>query len=101
MVGNAQTNESGSLMKTYGLYKVITADYTGAGRIIMSHTDIRTLHAAANAYFAKPENFVGRFNQQLTIPMGKFVSNRVSSDGGGQCVDIYIEIRVVDLPGLK
>lgn len=88
-------------MKVYGLYKVVTPDYTGAGRIIMSHTDIYTLHAAANAYFAKPENFVGKHKEQLTIPIGKYVSNRVTSDGGGQCVNIYIEIRVVDLPGLK
>lgn len=88
-------------MKVYGLYKVVTPDYTGDGRIVMSHTDIYTLHAAANAFFAKPENFVGKRNEQLIIPLGRYVSNRVTSDGGGQSVNIYIEIRAVDLPGLK
>lgn len=67
----------------------------------MSHTDIDTLHNAANTYFAKPENFVGKHKKQLAFPLGKYVSNRVANDGGGQCVEIYIEIRVVDLPGLK
>lgn len=90
-------------MKIYGGYKIIEFDQAvgrAPGSIIMSSEDVDTLRNAMNRFFAKEENFVSRFKRQLTIPDGEMRSNRVGSDGGGQCVDIYCEIREIELPGI-
>ena len=89
-------------MKIYGGYKVVVGEQSSdnPGWIVMSSEDVDTLRDAMNKHFAKEENFVSRFKRQLCIPEGAMRSNIVGNDGGGQCVDIYIEIREIQLPGI-
>lgn len=90
-------------MTMYGGYKVIRfpgGSVCNPGSLLMTSEDVDTLREALNKCFAKEENYVSRFKRQLYIPDGELMSNWVGSDGGGQCVDIYAEIREIQLPGI-
>lgn len=81
---------------TYVVYKVgqISGSNESFSRI-MSDDDVDNLRDNANHFFADPDNFIGRNDEQLVIPRGQLQSNVVTTKAGDKEYRRYIVIREI------
>lgn len=85
---------------TYVLYKVGKREGANDSMTrIMSHENVDVLREQANNFFADPENYVGRGNERLIIPLSQNQSNIVTTVAGGTEYHRYVEIRQIGAGG--
>lgn len=82
---------------TYVLYKVGKAagskeNYTR----YMTAESAERLRADANAFFANPDNFIGRAKEQWIIPNGQLQSNVITTKAGNTEYQRYLMIREIN-----
>lgn len=82
---------------TYVLYKVgKVAGSSESYTRYMSAESADSLRADANAFFADPDNFVGRSKEQWIIPTGQLQSNIITTKAGSTEYQRYLMIREVN-----
>lgn len=85
---------------TYVLYKVSKQQGANDNLMrMMSEDDLPTLRKKANAFFADPDEFIGREGKQLIIPSGELQSNIVTTVAGAIEYHRYVEIREIGKQG--